>query len=84
MKPLLCLLLLTGCAQTRLYEHGQLVAVIQGDATNVTVDSGSFHFHADTLNHSSATTATYAGATGLVGGLGGAIASAALGLKVTP
>ena len=81
MKPLLCLLLLTGCAQTRLYEHGQLVAVIQGDATNVTVRSGDFCFHFDTLNHSTATAAAYTGAASLVGGVGTAVVG---GLMTVP
>lgn len=74
MKWLL-LFLLTSCAETRIYDGGQLAAVIQGDATNVTMKTSNIYFHADTLNHSKATAAAYTGGTTLVGGIGAAVAS---------
>jgi len=68
-------LLLCGCASTRVYDQGTLVAVIQGDATNVTVTSGNSSFHADTLNHSPATAAAYSGSAQVVGAVGSAVVS---------
>lgn len=48
---------------------------MQGDATNVTLDSNHFHFHADVLNHSMPTlsggqaAAQVVGATGTAAGV---------------
>ncbi len=56
-KWLSILVLLCGCAETRLYDRDHLAAVIQGDATNVTFKSGVVYFHADVLNHSTPTIA---------------------------
>jgi hypothetical protein len=50
-------LLLCSCASTRIYENGQLIAVIQGDAQNVTIKTAHTQFHADVLMHSTATRA---------------------------
>jgi hypothetical protein len=72
--------LMVGCAQTRLYDHGNLVAVIQGDATNITVRSDALYFHADTLSHSTATAAVFSGMTAMVGGLGAAVTSAIIAI----
>jgi hypothetical protein len=74
----LIILFFCGCTSTRIYDRGTLVAVIQGDATNVTVNNGNVAFHADTLNHSSATAAAYAGSSQVVGAVGSAVASGLL------
>ena len=75
-------LMLCGCTETRIYENGQLVLAMQGDATNVTFRTGrGTYFHADTINHSAATAAAYTGGTALIGGIGSAVAGAALGFK---
>lgn len=82
LKFALAALFLSGCAETRLYEHGQLIAVIQGDATNVTLTTGNgFTFHADTLNHSTATTAAYTGVGSVIGAVAGGVATAGVILK---
>lgn len=74
--------MLAGCAETRIYDQGQLACVIQGDATNVTFKTGSgVYFHADLLNHSKPTGTAYAGGASLVGGLGSAVAGAAAVIK---
>lgn len=72
------LLLLNGCAETRIYDSGQLLAVIQADATNITVRGQTTYFHADTLNHSAATAAAYTGSTALVGGVAAGVAAGLL------
>lgn len=77
MKRLTLVLLVafTGCAETRLYEHGQLVAVIQADATNISIATGSgFSFHADTLTHSTPTQAGYTGVTQVTGAVAAGVA----------
>jgi len=74
MKILL-FFLLCSCAQTRIYSDGKLVAAIQGDCTNVTVTWPGGSFHADTLNHSTATAAAYTGATAAIGAVGTAVVS---------
>ena len=71
----------TGCSETRLYQQGQLVAVIQGDCTNVTVTWPGGSFHADTLNHSAATQAWGTATAGVVGAAGLAAVGA---LRVVP
>lgn len=84
MKLLLLVLLvvLTGCAETRIYEHGQLVAVIQGDATNLNLSTGNgFSLHADSLIHSTPTSAAYTGATKVIGGVASGVTSAAAVIK---
>jgi len=79
---LIAVIALMGCTSTRIYEKGQLVCAIQGDAVNVTFRTGSgTYFHADTLTHSTATAAAYTGGTALVGGLGSAVIGAATVLK---
>lgn len=78
---ILAVMFLCGCASTRIYDQGALVAVIQGDAMNVTVVSGNASFHADTLNHSAATAAAYSGSAQVVGAVGSAVVS---GLIVAP
>lgn len=76
MKWLLLLsFFLCSCAETRIYDDGRLLAVVQGDATNVTVRGRCAYFHADVLNHSAATAAGYTGGTALVGGIGAAVVS---------
>jgi len=75
---LFLLFLLCSCAQTRIYQNGQLVACIQGDCTNVTVTWPGGSFHADTLNHSAPTAAAYTGATAFAGGVGAAVVSGLL------
>ena len=84
MKPInliysiLSLLLLCGCAETRIYENGQLVFAIQGNATNVDFTScRGTHFHADSINHSIATQAWGTAAAQTVGALGTAAGVAA-------
>lgn len=72
--------LLGGCAETRLYDHGRLVAVIQGDATNLTIRSDTLYFHVDTINHSTATAATWTGITKSITGLGAAATSAIIAI----
>jgi hypothetical protein len=69
----LIIMFFCGCTSTRIYDRGTLVAVIQGDATNITVNNGTFH--ADTLNHSSATAAAYSGSAQVVGAVGSAVVS---------
>lgn len=54
--PILLSFLLCSCAETRFYENGNLVAVIQGDATNLTITTcNGSRFHCDSINHSIAT-----------------------------
>lgn len=74
----LAVLLFSGCAETRIYQQGQLIACIQGDCTNVTIIWPGGSFHADTLNHSPATAAAYTGATAVVGSVGSAVVSGLL------
>jgi len=71
-------LMLCSCAQTRIYENGKLLAVIQADATNVTVRGEHTYFHADVLNHSAPTAAAYTGATAAIGAVGSAVVSGLL------
>ena len=78
MKIFLLILsvLLIGCAQTRVYENGNLVFAMQGDGTNVTFQTArGTSFHADAISHSAPTAAAYRGATALVGGVGSAVVS---------
>ena len=78
LRAILIALLLCGC-ETDIFEHGQLVARIQGDCTNVTIRTSSGgYFHADTLNHSIPTTAAMSGTAKTVGALGSAVTSAIL------
>ncbi len=58
-----------------MYEDGKLLAVVQADATNVTVRGRYTYFHADALNHSAPTAAAYSGGTALAGGIGAAVVS---------
>lgn len=78
LKLILLALLLCGCAQTIIFEDGKPIACIQGDCTNVTVKGRYTYFHADTLNHSTATAAAYTGATAVVGAAGSAVVSGIL------
>jgi len=68
-------LFLCSCAQTRIYDSGQLLAVIQGDCMNVTVKGGTTYFHAYTLNHSAATAAAYNGSTAVIGAVASGVVS---------
>ena len=85
MKITACLWLLAllcGCAQTRIYENGQLVMAMQGDATNVDFRTGNgTYFHADVITHSTATAAAY---TGLTAGIGAVSSGVVSGLLVKP
>lgn len=81
MRLILIAMLLYGCAETRIYSHGQLAAVIQADATNVTFRSGDVYFHADTLIHSKPTSAAYAGLGTTIGAAAAGVATAALPFK---
>ena len=75
-------LLFSGCAETRIYQNGQLVACIQGDCTNITITwPGGGSFHADTLNHSVATAAAYTGSTAVIGA---AATGVVAGLRAAP
>ncbi len=66
----------TGCAQTRFYEQGQLVAAIQADARNITIRTANgSSFHADELNHSAPTEAA--------GKAYGSVINGAIGAAVT-
>lgn len=79
MKLILALaFLVSGCAETRIYDQGRLLAVIQADATNITVRGETTYFHADTLNHSVPTAAAYTGGTALVGGIAAGVATGLL------
>lgn len=70
--------MLIGCAETRIYENGEMVCCIQGDAENVTLKTyRGGTFHADRLTHSSATAAAYTGATAAVGAIASGVVSAA-------
>lgn len=64
-------LALCACAETRIYENDHLVAVIQGDATNVSISTGKTSFHADRLNHSQVTLAHGKVVSGIMGQLTG-------------
>jgi len=73
-------LLLVSCAETRLYERGKLVAVIQGDAKNITVKTGNGgYFHAEAITHSTATIAAGKAHTRILGGAGGIVATVVTG-----
>jgi hypothetical protein len=79
---LLAVLLLCGCAETRIYEDGKLVCVIRSDATNVnirTYKGGTFH--ADTLNVTEPIKAYGGEVASIVGSLGTAAATAAAVIK---
>ena len=81
MKAFLVLavgLLFCGCAETRIYDRGDLAAVIQGDATNVTLQTKTVTFHADTLNHSAPTAAAYRGGAQIISATGSAVVSGLL------
>ncbi len=71
-------LLICGCAETRLYDNGQLVACIQADCINVNVVTPHMNFHADTLNHSTATAAAYTGTAAVVGAAASGVAAGLL------
>ena len=75
MKWLLLLLLLSGCAETRIYERGQLIAEIQGDAQVLIIKTDHTYFYVSGLDHSKATAAAYTGATAVVGSVGTAVVS---------
>lgn len=81
LRNLLILLLLSSCAETRIYEKGKLIAAIQGDAWNVTVKTRSTYFHADTLNHSEPTRAAGTTVSSSIGSVAAAAGTAALLLK---
>jgi hypothetical protein len=85
VKTQLCLIVFAfcDCAQTRIYRDGQLAAVIQGDAANVTFRSGDVYFHADTLMHSTATTAAYTGAAAMIGAVTTGVATSVIGGAVS-
>lgn len=80
MKWIFLAVLLSGCAETRIYENGRLIASMQGDYTNVTLKTDHTYFHADIIDHSKATAATYTGATALVGGIGAGVATGILAI----
>lgn len=70
--------LLCSCAETRIYSEGQIACIIQGDATNVTFRSGDVYFHADAINHSTATDAAYNGVGKVITGIGAGVTSGLL------
>jgi len=77
---ILIALLLVSCAETRLYDHGKLVAVIQGDAKNITIKTNTgVYFHASALTHSTATTAAGKAHTRIISASGGIIATVVTG-----
>lgn len=78
MKFLILCLFLCGCAETRIYEHGQLVALIQGDAVNVTIRTATGYFHADQLTHSVPTGVAYGGVSKVTGAVASGVVSGLL------
>lgn len=70
----LLFLLLSGCTETSLFVGGKRIMRIQADATNVSYTGNGVTFHADILNHSSATIAGGRAFANSVGSIGVALA----------
>lgn len=71
---------LSGCAQTKLYDPttGKLLASMQGDMHGAKYRSKDVEWSADTVDHSTATTAQGNAGAGKIHAIGAAIAAAGL------